>query len=242
MTPWLHATVLALVVGSSPAVLPPGEWPTGTIRPYDTQPRPLHSTGTSIAPGALWSSPPPGLPVPTYGPVHRPAQGSAPRDTTAPARSASPSNRAPDHGPRHTPVSPPPPSPDRPSDSAQARGPHRASPSPSLAPSPSAATPSRAGSRAGEGRERPGRRDEPVTEDDDSTSEDSTSTEGTGTDTGDGDLAAVSEPPHSTAAASAPRRAAQTAAKVFILPLGTGLVLIGLGLGLALFALRLRRG
>jgi hypothetical protein len=52
----------------------------------------------------------------------------------------------------------------------------------------------------------------------------------------------VSEPPHETAGASAPRRAAQTAAKVFILPLGTGLVLIGLGLALALFALRLRRG
>ncbi|MFF4060379.1 hypothetical protein ACFYZ8_32640 [Streptomyces sp. NPDC001668] len=135
----------------------------------------------------------------------------------------------PAHGPRRATTDPAPSSPGSPA----AHGPHRASPSASLAPSPSAATPSRAGSRAGEGRERPGRREEPVPEDADVAD----------TGSGDGDLTAVSEPPHETAAA--PPRSAQRAparAKVFILPLGTGLVLVGLGLGLGLFALRVRRG
>ncbi|WP_020134266.1 hypothetical protein [Streptomyces sp. 351MFTsu5.1] len=232
MTPWLHATVLALVVGSSTAVLPSGGWPTGTIQPYDAGPRPLLSAVGAASPGALQRPfSPLGLSAPTHGPTHRRTPVTAvPGPSASPSRTAS----APlsDHEPRNSPP------PSHPADSAQAHGPHRASPSPSLAPAPSAATPSRAGSLAGEGRERPGRREEPPPEDDDPT--DATDATGTGTD--DGDLTAVSEPPRETAAATAPRGAAQTAAKVFILPLGTGLVLIGLGIGLALFALRLRRG
>ncbi|WP_030320118.1 hypothetical protein [Streptomyces sp. NRRL B-3229] len=232
MTPWLHATVLALVVGSSTAVLPSGGWPAGTIQPYEAGPRPLLSAVGGTSPGAL-QRPSPGLSAPTHGPVHRRAAGTAvPGPSAAPSHTAS----APpaDHEPRNSPH------PSHPADSPQAHGPHRASPSPSLAPAPSAATPSRAGSRAGEGRERPGRREEPPPEDDDSTDATEDGTDSTGSGTDDGDLTAVSEPPRATAAA-APRGAARTAAKVFILPLGTGLVLIGLGIGLALFALRLRR-
>lgn len=237
MTPWLHATVLALVVGSSTAVLPSGGWPTATIQPYDAGPRPLLSAAGATSPGTL-KGPPLGLSVP----VHRRAPGTPRPDTAVAGPSVSPSRTGsaplPDRGPRDSSL------PSSPADSAQAHGPHRASPSPSpsLAPAPTAATPSRAGSRAGEGRERPGRREEPVPQDDDPTGTDPTGTDRTGSGTDDGDLAAASEPPHETAAASAPRGAAQTAAKVFILPLGTGLVLIGLGIGLALFALRLRRG
>ncbi|WP_141205951.1 hypothetical protein [Streptomyces griseorubiginosus] len=236
MTPWLHATVLALVVGSSTAVLPPGGWPTGTIQPYDAGPRPLMSAVGATSPGALRRPLPPlGLSAPTHGPAHRRAPGTA-----GPGPSVSPSRTASAPLPEHEPRNSPPPS--HPADSAWAHGPHRASPSPSLAPAPSAATPSRAGSRAGEGRERPGRREEPPPEDDDPTDVTGDSTDSTGSGTDDGDLTAVSAPPRATAAAAAPRGAAQTAAKVFILPLGTGLVLIGLGIGLALFALRLRRG
>ncbi|MCX4858773.1 hypothetical protein [Streptomyces canus] len=63
------------------------------------------------------------------------------------------------------------------------------------------------------------------------------------TDTGDGDVTAVPQPPPRTALApSRPAQRPAAAPKVFILPLGTGLVLVGLGLGLGLFALRLRRG
>jgi len=63
------------------------------------------------------------------------------------------------------------------------------------------------------------------------------------TDTGDGDVTAVPEPPPRTAVApSRPAQQPTAAHKVFILPLGTGLVLVGLGLGLGLFALRVRRG
>ena len=234
MTPWLHATVLALVVGSSTAVLPSGGWPASTIQPYDAGPRPLLSAVGATSPGALKGPLPRlGLSAPTHGPARRQAPDTAvPRPGVAPSRTAS----APlsDHGPSDSPpVS-------HPADSAQAHGPHRASPSPSLAPAPSAATPSRAGSRAGEGRERPGRREEPPPEDDDPGT-DPTDADSSGSGTDDGDLTAVSEPPRETAAVSAPGGAARTAARVFILPLGTGLVLIGLGIGLALFALRLRR-
>ncbi|MEU0028582.1 hypothetical protein [Streptomyces sp. NPDC006335] len=64
------------------------------------------------------------------------------------------------------------------------------------------------------------------------------------TDSGDGDLTAVSEPPPRTAVArpSHPAQRPVAGPRVFILPLGTGLVLVGAGLGLGLFALRLRRG
>jgi hypothetical protein len=73
---------------------------------------------------------------------------------------------------------------------------------------------------------------------------DADGTESGVTDSGDGDLTAVSEAPPRTAVARPSRPAERPVAgpKVFILPLGTGLVLVGLGLGLGLFALRLRRG
>lgn len=211
MTPWLHATVLVIVVGSSTAVVPPGDHPHGTEqrygieRSYGTEPRPLTPTAVSASP------------------------------------SGTPAHPGPAHGPRYLSGS-----------SSPGHGPPRASrsPSASVAPSPSAATPSRAGSRAGEGRERPGRQGEPVTEDVDASGDDTSateSTESTGTDSGDGDLAAVPRRPRQTAVASPappPRSAERPVAgpKVFILPLGTGMVLIGLGLGLGLLALRSRRG
>ncbi|MFF0012744.1 hypothetical protein [Streptomyces sp. NPDC005374] len=89
-----------------------------------------------------------------------------------------------------------------------------------------------------------------MTEDVDDSGDDTSATESaesTGTDSGDGDLAAVPRRPRQTAVASPapPPRSEQrpvAGPKVFILPLGTGMVLIGLGLGLGLLALRSRRG
>jgi hypothetical protein len=238
VTPWLRATVLAIVVGSSTVVLPQGGRLYGTPQAYGAESHPLTSAGGTASASPSF----------TDSRAHRPlrrtdrslATGTPPR--AAPSSSASPSDipssAVAGHGPRHPATSPAPSRAAHPSDSPRGHGPERASPSASLAPSPSAATPSRAGSRAGEGRERPGRREEPVEEDVDADGTDSGETEA-----GDGDLTVVSEPPPRTALA--PSRSAQrpaAAPKVFILPLGAGLVLVGLGLGLGLFALRVRRG
>lgn len=244
MTPWLRATVLAIVVGSSTVVLPQGGRLYGTPRAYGTESHALISAGgtASASPSFTDSRSPARLPA--QGPLRRTdwslATGTPPR--AAPSSPASPSDipssAVAGHGPRRPATSPAPSRAADPSDSLRGHGPERASPSASLAPSPSAATPSRAGSRAGEGRERPGRREEPVEEDADADGTDSGETEA-----GDGDLTVVSEPPPRTAVApSRPAQRPAAAPKVFILPLGTGLVLVGLGLGLGLFALRLRRG
>ncbi|MFI6437217.1 hypothetical protein [Streptomyces sp. NPDC050759] len=257
MTPWLRATVLAIVVGSSAVVLPQGGLPYGTPQAYGAELHPLTSAGPTSSGrprGAASASPSFTEPrSPTLPPAHRPLRrtdwslstGTPPR--TTPSSSASPSDTPSSaveaHGPRHPATSTAPSPPAGPSDAPRGHGPKRASPSASLAPSPSAATPSRAGSRAGEGRERPGRREEPVEEDVDGEGTDSGGTHAGKTDAGDGDLTAVSEPPPRTALApSRPAQRPAAAPKVFILPLGTGLVLVGLGLGLGLFALRIRRG
>ncbi|MCX5255842.1 hypothetical protein OOK27_17125 [Streptomyces canus] len=255
MTPWLRAVVLAIVVGSCTVVLPQGGLLYGTPQAYGAESQPLTSadpTDSGRPRGA--TSPSPSLTdsrSPAWLPAHQPlrrtdwslATGTPPH--TAPSSSASPSDTPSSavaaHGLRHPATSTAPSSPADPSDSRRGHGPERASPSASLAPSPSAATPSRAGSRAGEGRERPGRREEPAEEDADGT--DSEETDAGETDAGDGDLTAVSEPPQRTAVApSRPAQQPAAAPKVFILPLGTGLVLVGLGLALGLFALRVRRG
>ncbi|MDH6441422.1 hypothetical protein M2158_009963 [Streptomyces sp. SAI-144] len=258
MTPWLRATVLAILVGSCTVVLPQGGRPYGTPQAYGAELRPLSSAGpTDSGRPRGAASPSPSLTdsrSPGWLPAHQPlrrtdwslATGTPPR--TAPSSSASPSDTPSSavaaHGRRHPATSPAPSSPADPSDSRRGHGPERASPSASLAPSPSAATPSRAGSRAGEGRERPGRREEPAEEEDaDADGTDSGGTDSGETDAGDGDLTTVSEPPQRTAVApSRPAQQPAAAPKVFILPLGTGLVLVGLGLALGLFALRVRRG
>lgn len=225
MTPWLRATVLAIVVGASATVLPRADLAYGA---EPTRLVPAASTSAS----ATWS---PGS-VPAHETLRKPARpyatGPSPHDTQA-APSGAPSNRMPAHGSRHS-DSPSAASPRPP----RGHGPERASPSASLAPTPSAATPSRAGSRAGEGRERPGRPEEPEAE-----NADADGTASGGTDPGDDDLTAVSEPPPQTAPArpSHPAQRPVAGPKVFILPLGTGLVLVGLGLGLGLYALRVRR-
>ncbi|WP_406125451.1 hypothetical protein OHQ89_26065 [Streptomyces canus] len=252
MTPWLRATVLAIVVGSSTLVLPQGGRLYGTPQAYGAEWQPLTSAGptSSGRPRGTASAPPSFTDSrsPARLPGHRPlrrtdwslATGTPPRAARSSSASPSdiPSSAVAAHGPRHPARSPAPSPPVGPSDSPRGHGPERASPSASLAPSPSAATPSRAGSRAGEGRERPGRREEPVEEDADADGTDSGQT-----DAGEGDLTAVSEPPPRTAVApSRPAQRPAAAPKVFILPLGTGLVLVGLGLGLGLFALRVRRG
>ncbi|MFJ4201943.1 hypothetical protein ACIP2Y_20225 [Streptomyces sviceus] len=251
MTPWLRATVLAILVGTSVTAVPQAD------RAYGAELTPLVSAGAPGR-GAADSVPLQGPPRGTTGtsaaasatrspdsaPAHRtlrkterPYATGLPSPST-PGTSASPSGipspPTPAHGPRH-PTS----ASAGPSGPSRGHGPERASPSPSLAPSPSAATPSRAGSRAGEGRERPGRREEPVTED-----AEADGTDSGGNDSGAGDLTAVSEPPPQTAVArpSHPAERPVAGPKVFILPLGTGLVLVGLGLGLGLYALRVRRG
>ncbi|MFG2798557.1 hypothetical protein [Streptomyces pseudovenezuelae] len=233
MTPWLRATVLAILVGTSATAVPQADLA------YGAELTPRVPPGQATHPVSLQ-----GTRSPESAPAHR-TPGRAPRpDATglpshpAPGASASPSGipsvPTPAHGPRH-----PAPGYAAPSGPPRGHGPERASPSPSLAPSPSAAAPSRAGSRAGEGRERPGRREEPVTQE-----AQADGTDPGGTDSGDDDLTAVSEPPPRTAVARPSRPAERPVAspKVFILPLGTGLVLVGLGLGLGLYALRVRRG
>ncbi|MEU0947790.1 hypothetical protein ABZ379_34570 [Streptomyces canus] len=250
MTPWLRATVLAILVGTSVTAVPPADRASGAEltplvpaaaparRAADTVPLhgPPHGTTSTSATASATRSP-------DSAPAHRTLRKTAPPYATvlpphpAPGASASPSGiprtPTPAHGPRH-----PAPASTGSSGPSRGHGPERASPSASLAPSPSA-TPSRAGSRAGEGRERPGRPEEPVTEDADA---DGTASAGTGS--GDDDLTAVSESPPQTAVARPSRPAQRPLAgpKVFILPLGTGLVLVGLGLGLGLYALRVRRG
>ncbi|MFE3033510.1 hypothetical protein ACFXKY_17910 [Streptomyces canus] len=230
MTPWLRATVLAILVGTSVTAVPQSE------RAYGAELTPLVPAG---APGPRAAD----TRSPDSAPAHRtPRKTAQPYATvlpshTAPGASASPSGiprtPTPAHGPRHpaTASTGPP----------RGHGPERASPSASasLAPSPSAAAPSRAGSRAGEGRERPGRQEEPVTED-----ANADATASAGADSGGDDLTAVSEPPPQTALArpSPPAQRSLAGSKVFILPLGSGLVLVGLGLGLGLYALRVRRG
>nr|WP_202477785.1 hypothetical protein [Streptomyces sp. SID5470] len=241
----MRATVLAILVGTSVTAVPQAD------RAYGADPTSLVSAG---APGLRADSvplqgPPRGTRStsaaasatrsPDSAPAHRtPLKTARPYATvlpahTAPGASGSPSGiprtPTPAHGPRHS-ASPS-------AGPSRGHGPERTSPSASLAPSPSTATPSRAGSRAGEGRERPGRREDPVAEDADGTAS-------AGTDSGDDDLTAVSEPPPQTALARPSRPAQRPVAgpKVFILPLGTGLVLVGLGLGLGLYALRVRRG
>ncbi|MEU9166865.1 hypothetical protein AB0D34_03510 [Streptomyces sp. NPDC048420] len=241
MTPWLRATVLAVVLVASTAVGPLESWCYGVEqgygggRGYGTQ----QSHGNGSAYGAE--------PVRRSGSLTRASSPSGrPPDPAPGPRSASASMPA--RGPEATAGAS---SPFRPSgapvNSSPPHGPLRASPSASLAPTPSAATPSRAGSRAGEGRERPGRREKP--EETDAAGADPS---GAGDGHDDGDLAAVSDPPRETAVAPPSRPAKQPAGqsaerpvaspRVFILPLGTGLVLVGLGLGIGLFALRIRRG
>ncbi|MGX1368734.1 hypothetical protein RKD19_004093 [Streptomyces canus] len=232
MTFWLRATVLAIVVGASAVVLPQAG-PAHGAEPTPPGRRAAHAVllhgppGTAASPATRSPEPAPARGTPhkavrphaTALPPH-----SAPSPSAAP--SGIPSSPAPAHASRHPG-----------SDPARGRGPERTSPSASLAPSPASAAPSRAGSRAGEGRQRPGRPEEPETPD-----EEGTASAGTGTE--DDGLTAVSEPPARTAAAR-PSPVAQrpvAGTKVFILPLGTGLVLVGAGLGLGLFALRLRRG
>ncbi|MFE1832638.1 hypothetical protein [Streptomyces sviceus] len=248
MTPWLRATVLAILVGTSVTAVPQADRAYGAeltplvpagapgLRAADAVPLqgpPRGTTKTSAAVSATRS--------PDSAPAHRtPRTTARPYATvlpshTAPGASASPSGiprtPTPAHGPRHPASASAGPS--------RGHGPERTSPSATLAPSPSTATPSRAGSRAGEGRERPGRREDQVTED-----ADADGTASAGTDSGDDDLTAVSEPPPRSAVARPSRPAQRPVAgpKVFILPLGTGLVLVGLGLGLGLYALRVRRG
>jgi hypothetical protein len=248
VTPWLRATVLAILVGASVTAVPQTDRAYGAEltplvpaaaparRAADSVPlqgSPHGRTSTSASVSATRS--------PDSASAHQSLRKTArPYATvlpshTAPGVSASPSGiPTPAHGPRH-PAS----ASAGPPGLSRGHGPERASPSASLAPSPSAAAPSRAGSRAGEGRERPGRPEEPVTED-----ADADGTASAGTDSGDDDLTAVSEPPPQTAVARPSRPAQRPVAgpKVFILPLGTGLVLVGLGLGLGLYALRVRRG
>ncbi|MFF4030778.1 hypothetical protein ACFYZ2_13610 [Streptomyces sviceus] len=232
MIPWLRATVLAILVGTSVTAVPQAD------RAYGAEPTSLVPAGAPGPRAADTRSPDS---APAHSPLGRTARPYATvlPSHTAPGASASPSGiprpPTPAHGPRH-PAS----ASTGPSGPSRGHGPERASPSASLAPSPSTATPSRAGSRAGEGRERPGRREDPVTED-----ADADGTASAGTDSGDDDdLTAVSEPPPQTALARPSRPAQRPVAgpKVFILPLGTGLVLVGLGLGLGLYALRVRRG
>ncbi|MET8079721.1 hypothetical protein [Streptomyces sp. NPDC005303] len=247
MTPWLRATVLAILVGASAAVLPqagraygaePPPLSAGAPDRRAADPVPLHGPprGAASTPASATRSPGSVPAHETPPQATRPyATGLPPHaDPGRPASPSTPSKPVTTRRPRH-PVSPSAVSPGPP----RGHGPERASPSASLAPSPSAATPSRAGSRAGEGRERPGRREDPAAED-----QDVDGTDSGGTGSGDGDLTAVSEPPPQSAVAR-PSRAAErpvAGSKVFILPLGTGLVLVGLGLGLGLFALRVRRG
>ncbi|WP_020119434.1 hypothetical protein [Streptomyces canus] len=251
MTPWLRATVLAILVGTSVTAVPQ------TDRAYGAELTPLVPAGAPArraADSVPFQEPPRGTTStsasvsatrsPDSAPAHQSLRKTArPYATvlpshTSPGGSASPSGiprpPAPAHGPRH-PAS----ASAGPPGLSRGHGPERASPSASLAPSPSAAPPSRAGSRAGEGRERPGRPEEPVTED-----ADADGAASAGTDSGDDDLTGVSEPPPQTAVARPSRPAQRPVAgpKVFILPLGTGLVLVGLGLGLGLYALRVRRG
>lgn len=235
---WLRATVVTIVMGAIATVAPPDAPNHGTNHWYVTQQTPASvrtPTTVSVRTPTTESRRAPS--------VHPPARPFSPPSTSA-ADSGRPEGPESAHGPRPGTASPSP-SPSssgrRPWDPAAVPGPHRASPSASLAPSPSATPPSRAGSRAGEGRARPGRREEPVPEEEDVAA--SSRTEETGDGTGDGDLAAVSEPPPRTAVTRArPAERPVAAPKVFILPLGTGLVLVGLGLGLGLFALRIRRG
>ena len=256
VTPWLRATVLAIVVASSTAAVPPGGWPHGGQQAYsaglagvpsgaDVLGTPAGSApirgplgeATSASPALSGPRSPGRVPadVPRRG-TDRPYATVTPPPSAFLAGSTS-ASRTPAHGPRPTATRPSAFRPGGPSDSSPDHGPPHAAPSASVAPSPSAATPSRAGSRAGEGRERPGRREVPVAEDAETPEADST-----GIDSGDGDLTAVSEPPRKAAPPSRPAERPVAGTKVFILPLGTGLVLVGLGLGLGLFALRVRRG
>ncbi|MEU2618682.1 hypothetical protein ABZ642_11000 [Streptomyces sp. NPDC007157] len=114
--------------------------------------------------------------------------------------------------------------------------------------------PSRAGTLAGEGRLRPGRPQGPAAAVQGQDEDEDEHEDEPGEETGDASSAAASAQPPPDAglvpSAPQPQPAHQAVAHseddgsepvLYILPLGSGLVLIGLGLGLAFIALRVRR-